>query len=129
MNLAAIIAMLRKNARQKYSEMSKALSISLASAWNQHKRAEQMYIKGYSTLLDFKRLGYPLHYFFMVKSTIPLSHPCVNSVYTLQESRFLVEAFFKDYHQFHDFAAEYEKWICKEIPILEVIAVEQFLGN
>lgn len=53
-----LIATLRQDARKKTSKIAKELRIPVSSAHDRIARYEQLYLKHYTALLDFEKLGY-----------------------------------------------------------------------
>jgi len=105
-----ILSEIRQNSRQHVSEIAKKLNLPITTV-HDNCRALSKYIAGYTTLVDFAKLGYSLRVNFMfriknrrVLDEFVLKSFNVNSVSKVNNrSTLLVECFFKSMSEAYAF--------------------------
>ncbi len=132
-----IISHLRSNARKRLSEIGAAIGMS-ASTMRARLRRCQPYIKKYTALVDFKKLG-----FIKIKLVAGTKrkhefkehlrvHPNINNLCVLNDTDFLIEVIFRTFEEFDNFLAElhakFELTVLRIFLVSEEIIHEQFMS-
>jgi Lrp/AsnC family leucine-responsive transcriptional regulator len=129
-----IIQHLRKNARKTVSDISKETGIPATTIHNKISNYEKdAIIKGYTCILDLKKLGYPIKANIALKimkeqrksfQDFILSNNSINSASRINSGfDFMIEAIFRDMGEFHNFLEEInEKFIVENKQIFYSIA-------
>ena len=62
-----IIEEIRDNARISYKNLSEAVSLSVPAVFERMKKMEDKgVIQGYKTVVDYGKIGYPIHVFILL---------------------------------------------------------------
>jgi len=114
-----IICALRQNSREKLTKMSKQVQMPISTLYERIKAQRQKFIKRFTALLDFSKLGYECraNVCISVKKELRedardylLKHQNVNSLYKINNGfDFLIEAIFKHIKDLEDFNEELEE--------------------
>ncbi len=108
-----IVSLLRSDGRAPISAISQSVQLCRASV---AERLKSTYIKKYTALIDFQRLGF-IHIFFWVKvahnernvlKKFLLQHKSLNSMY-VSENGFFVEMYFQSEEEYEEFFSSIEK--------------------
>lgn len=108
-----VLRHLRQNARAKLSHIADDMGMSAATAASIAKRAER-YVKKYSSLVDFEKLGFFVGSFFVIKPHIDGKNNLllmdflsgcrnINSMSISSSGDVLVEVYFRNMADFVDF--------------------------
>ncbi|MBN1156366.1 Lrp/AsnC family transcriptional regulator [Candidatus Woesearchaeota archaeon] len=132
-----ILRMLRNDARIKLADVAREINIPKTTVHDKYRRLKNNMILKYTTLVDFKKLGRPIRVNIAIeakrKETLKdflLSHPDINSVSTLANYDFYVDAVFRNMAEMHDFLEELRlyKVTKKNVHhIIEELKTEDFL--
>lgn len=133
----AIISHLRGNARKKLSEIGAALGMPASTMRARLQRCQQ-YIKKYTAIVDFEKLG-----FIKIKLVVGLkrkhefkeylrAHPNINSLCILNDADFLIELIFRTFSEFDNFLADihakFELTVLRIFLVSEEIIHERFMS-
>ena len=139
-----ILSNLRKNGREKLTNISKETSIPVSTIFDKIKSYEaSLIIKRHSCLLNFSKLGYEIDVCLLIKSEKDEREKlkefleqknCLNSIFRITSSYdFLVEGIFKDMQELHDFLEKMEETFnLTRIEVLYIVGElkrENFLIN
>ena len=136
-----ILACLQQNARERLSEISRKLSLPITTIHNRVRKYEQKSMIKYSTLIDFKEIGYAFKAKVALKTEdkeqlqqFLQDHPNTNSVYRVENDQghdLLIEMIFEDKAKFNKFLTMIEtEFQIKDklvFTIVEDIKREEFL--
>jgi DNA-binding Lrp family transcriptional regulator len=134
-----IIKALRTNARISLLDYSKKNAISQSTVYDLQKKAEK-YIRKYSALLDFNKLGYKFHSFLLIKNAQENNldieeylskHRNVNSLVKTYDYEFLCEVLFSSIFEsenfIENFTDRYPTTDVSKFNIAQVISREDFM--
>ncbi len=136
-----VISYLRANARKNITRMSRETNIPASTIFDKLKRFEKSFISKYTTLLDFKKLGYERAKILIKVENrdkerfvdFAKKHEMVNAAYKINSRYdFLLEIVFKkleDYYRFLDELKEFNILMKEDYYIMEYIKIEGFLAN
>jgi len=133
-----IISILRSDARLPLATMARRTGIPTSTLFD--KLRHNTIIKGYTSLLDFAKLGFKQQVTILLSSRnkerlelFLLGHPCVNSLFKLGNSfDFIAEGIFKDTSELNDFLSQLNSFEIEEILTINIAADlkrEGFLGG
>ncbi len=136
---AMILSEIRQNSRQHMSEIAKKLGMPISTA-HDNCRILLKYIKGYTTLVDFAKLGYSLRVNFMfrmknrnVLDEFILKSFNVNTISRINnKSTLLVECFFRSMSEAYEFKEKLQDEGIRKIDmryIIEEIKKEGFCSK
>ena len=138
-----ILSMLRENARQTLTRMSRKSNIPVSTLYDHLKQQEQKLILKHTVLLDFGKLGFSTRAKIAlkvrpddreaVKDFLVAAH-CLNSVMKINNGfDFLIEGIFRDMKEMEDFLEQLDqkfKVSAKQIYfIIDDLKKEAFLSN
>jgi DNA-binding Lrp family transcriptional regulator len=130
-----ILKHLRKNSRKGLNQIAKEENIPILEIVEAYLKIENRYIKKYTSLLDFDKLGYLIKYIFILNGDREVikcfltTHPNVNTVSTLNDNSFYAEAVFrtmKEYYEFNSFLDKFNLTKKDSHPIIKEIKIEEF---
>ena len=109
-----ILNLLRKNARQTLTNMSRDAGIPISTIFDKLKRLEHIgVIKAHTSMLDMNKIGYRLHAFVFLKDDnnqkerlikTLIENPKVNNITRVNENwNFLIEVFFREIIELEEF--------------------------
>jgi DNA-binding Lrp family transcriptional regulator len=138
-----ILSHLRQDARKNLTAISKETGIPVSTIFDKLRRYEEEgMIKKHTAMLDFSKLGYEVKVHIALKvprehrdslRTYLLKEPLVNSVYRINNGYdFMIEAFFKNINDVHEFVEGLERFRVKspeEYYVLEEIKKEAFMAD
>ncbi|RMF54742.1 Lrp/AsnC family transcriptional regulator [Candidatus Woesearchaeota archaeon] len=138
-----IISILRSNAREKLTEISKKINIPVSTIYDRIKLHEGSIIKKHTTLLDFSKIGYAIRANIMLKvgkqhrETLKeylKNNVVVNSLFKINNGfDFLIEVVLRDMKDLSDFIDSLEQRFSidkmEEYLIIEEIKHESFMSN
>ncbi|MFC1753810.1 Lrp/AsnC family transcriptional regulator [Thermoproteota archaeon] len=138
-----LMSHLRQNARKNLTSISKETGIPVSTIFDKIRKYESSkLIKKHTALLDFSKLGYEVKVHIVLKvpkdkrdelKTYLLKEPLVNSVYRINNGYdFMIEAFFRNIREVHDFTEGLERFKVKspeEYFVLEEVKKEAFMSD
>lgn len=137
-----IIAQLRKNARKNLTKVSRDTGIPVSTIFDKIKKFEKDFIKKHTSIIDFKKLGFNVRVFMIIRASkerkedlkkFLTTHEKVNSVFKVNSGYdFMADAVFKDMAELCKFSDEIDQFDLidkKEHFILDEIKEEEFLGE
>ncbi len=108
-----LISLLRENARESLTSMSKKTGIPISTLFDRLKLNEKSIIKRHVSLINFEKLGYGTTATILIKARSATKekllsylkvHPNVNSVYRINNGYdFLIEVVFKNIRELQNF--------------------------
>jgi Lrp/AsnC family transcriptional regulator, leucine-responsive regulatory protein len=108
-----IVSMLRKNARESLTNMSKRTKVPISTIYERLKSCNKGIITKFTSLIDFSQLGYATRANIMIKvhknsknalKEYLLKHQQTNSLYKINNGfDFLVEGVFQHLQELEDF--------------------------
>lgn len=137
-----LLSHLRQNARKNLTTISRETGIPVSTIFDKIRKYEKTVIKKHTALLDFSQLGYDVKVHIALR--VPreqrndlkeylMKEPLVNSVYRINNGYdFLIEAFFRNIREVHDFVEGLERFKVKkpeEYYVLEEIKKEAFMSD
>lgn len=133
-----VLAELRKNSRQHFSEIAEKHNIPKSTLFDNYKSVSK-YIKKNTTLIDFERLGYSLrmNFVFRIKNNEIFDfldkQKNINSVYRINNKNTLfIECFFRNIGEAYSLKEEMQNKGIRKINLIHVIEEikkETFLAN
>ena len=139
---ALLLSHVRKNARTQLTKLSRQTSIPVSTISEHLKRYEKTYIKRYTTLVNFRKLGYDVHVNLLVRvsktnrdglKAYLINHPNVNTLFRISNGfDFLVECVFKNLKDMSEFLEQLDQFNVlekKEFYLLEDLKRETFMSN
>ncbi len=137
----ALFCVLRENARQSLTKLSKRTKIPISTIYERLRVLYGGIITRYVVLFNYVNLGYPIRIFFIVKAqnatkeklrSYLATMPCVNTLHRVNHGfDFLGEAIFKDLHKAEQFLESIEETFKvkkrETFYILETIKQEDFM--
>ena len=132
-----ILNILRRNARQKKSEIAGIMGMPASSVSAAMGAMESSLGMRYSTLVDYRKTGHSTRAMFVIKFKDPglvgflLDHENINTILrTREDSTLLIEAIFKGMKEMADFTEEISQAgakILKEFHVIEDLKREEFV--
>ena len=137
-----LISHLRQNARKNLTSISRETGMPVSTIFDKLRKYEGSLITKHTALLDFGKLGFEVKVHIAVK--VPkgnrealreylMKEPAINSVYRINNGYdFMIEAFFRNIKEVHDFVEGMERFNVKnpeEYYVLEEIKKEAFLAD
>ncbi|MBD3313724.1 hypothetical protein GF345_04745 [Candidatus Woesearchaeota archaeon] len=137
-----LLAHLRKNARKNLTNISRETGMPVSTIFDKIRKYEGYLIMKHTALLDFSKLGYEVKVHIVLK--VPrdnrdalrehlLKDININSVFRINNGYdFMVEAYFRNIKEVHDFVEGLEKFKVKspsEFYVLEEIKKEAFMAD
>lgn len=137
-----LLSHLRQNARTNLTKISRQTGMPVSTIFDKLKKYEKDIITKHTALLDFSKLGYDIKVHIAVK--VPKDYrdqlkehlcrePQVNSVYRINNGYdFMIEAFFRNIREVHDFVEGLEQYKVKkpdEYYVLDEIKKEAFMSD
>jgi DNA-binding Lrp family transcriptional regulator len=135
-----LLASFRSNARKTLTHVSKDLGLPISTVFEKLKRYERWFIKRYTALLDFQRLGYAMRAHVLIKTGresreelkgFLMGHENVNTLCRVSNGYdFVLEGIFKNMQEFHEFNTQMERFEMqesRELFILDDLKREEFL--
>ena len=130
-----VLSELRRNARQSITLISRRTGLSVSTIINKIEKLNP-FVKKYSALIDFSKIGFNIHILFLIKAEKSLKplleNPFVNNAYKINDSyNYYIEAVFKSIKDYDDFKKELLNHSSKfkELFVVEEFEREGFLGN
>lgn len=137
-----ILGHFRNDARISLTKLSKLTKVPVSTIFDKIKEYKRTnLIRKYTSLLDFKKLGYEIRTQVLISSAketkdalqkFLVNHPRVNNVFRINNGYdFLIEAIFRDMQELDFFTRELEEFNPvqrKEFFVMEDIKREEFLG-
>lgn len=137
-----ILGHFRNDARISLTKLSKLTKVPVSTIFDKIKEYKKTnLIRKYTSLIDFKKLGYEIRVQMLVSSSKEfkedmqkffVNHPRVNNVFRINNGfDFLVEAIFRDMQELDAFTRaldEFSPVQKKEFFVMEDIKREEFLG-
>ncbi len=134
---------LRKDARMTLSKLSRATKTPVSTLFNRIKKQEENFVKKFTVLLDYRKIGYLARAYVVVKvhrkdkEELRLflhRHKNVNSLYKVNHDYdFLTDVVFKDYVELDGFLEELQNDFAVKIGfvhhIIENIKEEHFFSE
>ncbi len=137
-----LLSCLRSNARDTLTNISKKTRIPISTIFDKLKEYEKGFIQKYTSLIDFKKLGYDIRMHLMLKVPINKrgefeefvkSSPAVNNVFRINNFYdYMVETIFKDIKEFQVFADKIEVFGVSELTehfVIDEIKRESFMSD
>ncbi|MFC1728098.1 Lrp/AsnC family transcriptional regulator [Nanoarchaeota archaeon] len=137
-----VLAHFRQDARKNLTKISRDTGVPVSTLFDKLKRFEKEFIKKHTCLLDFKKLGYTVKVFLILRANhetkadlkrFLTNHSKVNSVFKINGGYdFIAEAIFKDVTELCKFSEELDQFnlIDKvEHLVMDDIKQEEFLGG
>ena len=137
-----LLSCLRTNARDTLTNISKKIRIPISTIFDKLKEYEKGFISKYTSLIDFKKLGYDIRMQLMLKVPINKrgafeefvkSSPAVNNVFRINNFYdYMVETIFKDIKEFQVFADKIEVFGISELTehfVIDEIKRESFMSD
>jgi Lrp/AsnC family transcriptional regulator for asnA, asnC and gidA len=137
-----LLASFRNNARKTLTLISRDLGVPISTVFEKLKRYERWFIKRYTTLLDFQRLGFSMRVQVLLKvkregreelKRFLLTHMNVNSLCRVSNGYdFVLEGIFKnmqDLHEFNMALESYDLLESRELFVLDDLRREDFLKD
>ena len=133
-----IITTLRSDARLPLATMARRTGIPTSTLFD--KLRHNTIIKGYTSLLDFAKLGFKQQVTILLSSRnkgrlelFLLGHPCVNTLFKLGNSfDFIAEGIFRDTSELNGFLSQLNSFEIEDILTISIAADlkrEGFLGG
>ncbi|MBD3310659.1 hypothetical protein GF351_05560 [Candidatus Woesearchaeota archaeon] len=123
---------LRKNARTTITDVHKSTKISMSCLFDRLDILEQETILGYTSLVDFSRLRWPIRIFFIAKTKSAVPHcRSINSI-TRAENCLIVEGIFRNMKELDEYRERLRETGIEEVEehhVLEELKVESFLTD
>jgi len=114
-----IISHLRSNSRKKITKIAESINMPVTTIYDRLRNAERRFIDKHTTLLDFSKIGYPVHSHVVVDVNkeskeglynFLLGHSNINSLYKINYGeKLLCETVFKNIDDFESFIESLEK--------------------
>lgn len=137
-----ILGHFRNDARISLTKLSKITKVPVSTIFDKIKEYKKTnLIRKYTSLIDFKKLGYEIRTLMLVSSSKEsrealqkffVSHPRVNNVFRINNGfDFLVESIFRNMDELDQFTRaidEFGPLEKKEFFVMEDIKREEFLG-
>lgn len=138
-----ILSHMRQNARKNLTAISKETGMPISTIFDRLRKYEaEGIVKKHTALLDFSKLGYGVKVHIALKvprecrdnlKSYLLKEPIINSVYRINNGYdFMIEAFFRDVNEVHEFVEGLERFRVKnpeEYYVLEEIKKEAFMAD
>jgi DNA-binding Lrp family transcriptional regulator len=137
-----LLSCLRNNSRETLTNISKKTKIPISTIFDKLKEYEKSFIKKHTTLIDFKKLGYDLKIYLMLKvnrekrmefQDFVLNSHCINNVCRINNGYdYFVEGIFKDINSFQVFLDKLEGYGVNNIMehfVIDEIKKESFLSD
>ncbi len=137
-----LLSCLRSNARDTLTNISKKTRIPISTIFDKLKEYDKGFIQKYTSLIDFKKLGYDIRMQLMLKVPINKrsefeefvkSSPAVNNVFRINNFYdYMVETIFKDIKEFQLFADKIEVFGISELTehfVIDEIKRESFMSD
>ncbi len=103
-----ILKCLRKNARETLTSISQQINAPISTVHDWMRSTEE-YVKKYTILVDFDKVGYSIRAHILLKSDDPrieqlALHPCINSASRLQGNfNYILDCIFRNMRDLNDF--------------------------
>ncbi len=137
-----ILGHFRNDARISLTRLSKMTKVPVSTIFDKIKEYKRTnLIKKYTSLIDFKKLGYEIRTQMLVSANKDsreelqkffINHPRVNNVFRINNGfDFLVESIFRDMQELDEFTRAMDEFgpiQKKEFFVMEDIKREEFLG-
>lgn len=137
-----ILSHFRQNARKNLTKISRDTHVPVSTLFDKLKKFETSFIKKHTSLIDFKKLGYTVRVFMILRSNKEKRedlkkflnrHEKVNSIFKINGGYdFVADVVFKDMTELCEFSDELDEFDLiekKEHFILDEIKQEEFLGG
>ena len=136
-----ILSHLRKNSRQKLTEISKKTGIPVSTVHDRIRTHERKTVQKHTTLIDFAKLGFNAKVNMAIKSgnskeelqKFLSEHASTNTLYKINHNfDFLGEFIFKDLNEAYGFMENIEKAFgarTQFMNVIEEIKKEEFLSK
>ncbi|MFH1505772.1 MAG: Lrp/AsnC family transcriptional regulator [archaeon] len=105
-----ILTRLRKNSRESFAQMSRVTRIPVSTVFDYHKKLQKNYIQKYSSLIDFKQIGFGIRVMLYVKAQDKealqeylMAHPHVNNLMSMEKLDFCFDVLFRTLKDYYDF--------------------------
>lgn len=141
-NEIMLLTYFRNNARKPLTRISRETHIPVSTIFDKLKAYEKELIKKYTTLIDFKKVGFDIHALMLFKvdkaskqsfQEFIMRHHRVNNVFRVNNDYdFVVEAVFKDMADYQDFIDRTDSFDVherKDFFIVREITRESFLSR
>jgi DNA-binding Lrp family transcriptional regulator len=140
MRYSGLLSELRKDARASVPLLAEKLGIAQSTAYDRIRRMES-FITKYTALIDFRKLGYGSHSYFVLRAQpddrklycdILSSHPNVNNLFWISSQDLLGEALFKsplDEDLFYSELASDRKTLVTRFPVIDQVTREKLLTS
>lgn len=136
-----LISELRKNSRQKLTDISTKSNIPISTLFDMMNNLEKEGIIEHKSLVNFEKIGYPFQVIFAIKTSKEerghlkqylAGHSRVNNIFQINsEYDYLIDAIFKNQKEIQDFIDELEakNTILKKtiFSVIDTIQRESFL--
>lgn len=132
----------RQNARKNLTKISRETAVPVSTIFDKLKKFEKDFIKKHTSLLDFKKLGFNVRVFLILRvnrdqkdnlRNFLNKNSKVNSIFKINGGYdFLADVVFKDMSELCKFSDELDEFDLiekKEHFILDEIKQEEFLGG
>lgn len=124
----SILSELRADSRQHLSMIADKLGLASSTVFDNYKILSQ-YIKKYTTLVDFEKMGYSLriNFIFRIKNKdilkdFLLKNKNVNSIYQVNNKHtFLAECFFRNINEAYEFKEQLQDRGVRKISMSHII--------
>ncbi len=124
-----ILEYLRKNARHSLVKISRETQIPVSTIYERLKKGETTFIKKFTVIPDFPKMGYSIRAFFLVKKLEGLCQKNINSVFKLNHDySFLLDCVFKNMSEVKKFTDSIEERY-ELIYVTQELKREEFLGG
>lgn len=136
-----IISLLRKNSREKITNISRKTKIPVSTVYDKIRSHEKKLIKKNTSLLDFSKLGYNLRVHFLLRTSqrekieqFSLQHNNVNSVFRIDgDYDYSMDCIFRNMAEVQSFLGYVNSNFAIEkmsvCYVLDEIVREKFLGG
>lgn len=141
-NEIMLLTYFRNNARKPLTRISRETHIPVSTIFDKLKAYEKELIKKYTTIIDFRKVGFDIHAFILFKvgkaskesfQDFIIKHHRVNNVFRINNDYdFVIEAVFKnmaDYQRFIDRTERFDIQERKDFFIVTEISRESFLSR
>jgi len=119
---------LRQDSRKPFSKISREHGIPVTTLFNQYEKLKSEIISKHTSLVDFRKLGYPVRAMVFLKPNNPgtmlehlSSHRNVNTICRLEDERYSVDVVFESMREYADFLEELANFNIEHMETFDIV--------